>query len=77
MFYTPSLRVTDQIERAFTYKAPRVGQEDRVEEIRNRARDFANALVQMTPESREQSLALTKLEEVVMFAEAAIGRNEG
>jgi hypothetical protein len=30
----------------------------------------------MTPVSREQSLALTHLEEVVMFANAAIARNE-
>ena len=37
---------------------------------------MAEEIVKHTPPSREQSLALTALEECVMWANAAIARNE-
>lgn len=40
------------------------------------ARDFALTIQANCPESREKSLAITKLEECVMWANAAIARNE-
>lgn len=76
MSYVGSDRVMAQIERTFTYHAPQGDQAGRYEAIRSRAREFAAFLATVTPESREQSLALTHLEEVVMFANAAIARNE-
>ena len=48
----------------------------RYEEIRKRAREFANYIASSCPPSRELSLAITKLEEVVMWANAAIARRE-
>ena len=36
----------------------------------------AHLIVTLTPKSREQSLALTKLEEAIMHANSAIARNE-
>ena len=76
MKYQPSERVANQLNKAFTYQPPKPDQVPRYEAIRELARGFAQQLVEMTPESREQSLALTHLEEVVMFANAAIARNE-
>jgi len=40
------------------------------------AKIFAQELCRFCPDSRERSLALTKLEEAVSWANAAIARNE-
>jgi hypothetical protein len=68
--------VNEQIEKAFTYHAPKEGQTGRYETIRSNAKVFAIAINELCPNSREKSLALTKLEEAVMWANAAIARNE-
>lgn len=65
-----------RIENDFRYHAPRDDQLARYQRIREVARALAHELVDLTPPSREQSLALTKLEEVVFWANAAIARNE-
>lgn len=74
--YTPSERVKNQIEKSFVYHPVKEGQQERYVKIRDTARDLAYVIVGNSPESREQSLALTKLEEAVMHANAAIARNE-
>lgn len=74
--YEPHPRVTEQIEQAFVYHPPKHDQVGRFHAIRQEALNFARLIAQTTPESREQSLALTKLEEAVMFANAAIARHE-
>jgi hypothetical protein len=38
---------------------------------------IGEALAQWLPESREKSLALTKLEEASMWAKASVARNQG
>lgn len=76
MSYNPSDRVLDHIERVFTYSPPAGDQPARYVAIREAARELARMIVRLTPESREQSLALTRLEEAVMFANASIARNE-
>jgi len=65
-----------QIEAAFTYHAPKPGQPEKYQEIRAKAKDLAHLIDGHCPPSRELSLALTKLEEAVMWANAAIARNE-
>jgi hypothetical protein len=65
-----------RIENNFTYHAPKPGQPQRYEVIRNEAKELAMLIAEETPVSREQSLALTKPEEVVFWANAAIARNE-
>ncbi len=67
---------TNEIENNFTYHAPKEGQPEQYEEIRNKAKDFAYLLRSNCPESRELSLAFTKLEESVFWANASIARNE-
>ena len=66
----------EQIQKAFTYHAPKGDQPKRYQEIRATAAAFAMYLVEVCPDSRELSLALTKLEEAVMWANASIARNE-
>ncbi len=64
----------DQIIRAFTYHAPTSNQVELYRGIREGAADLALALDVMLVDSREKSLALTKLEEVVMWANASVAR---
>lgn len=67
---------TDLMSR-FTYHPPfSEGQTKRYEMIREVARNYALLLNDSCPESREKSLAITHLEEVVFWANAAIARHE-
>lgn len=74
--YTPKDEVLKRIENNFTYHAPQADQPERYTLIRDTARNLALLLAQTCPESRELSLALTALEEAVMWANASIARNE-
>lgn len=65
------------IDNRFTYHAPRGTRPAHYEEIRELARNFAHRLNELCPESREKSLAITHLEEAVMWANASIARNDG
>jgi len=65
-----------EIEKRFTYHAPKGNQPAKYEGIRQQAKVFAELLDGLCPESREKSLAFTSLEEAVMWANAAIARNE-
>ena len=67
--------LSDLVNR-FTYHAPKEGQPKRYEDLRDYALGFAKHIVNQTPSSREQSLALTHLEEAVFWANAAIARHE-
>ena len=64
------------IEKNFTYHAPKVGQPERYDIIRNKAKELAYVIANSCIDSREKSLAFTKLEEAVMWANASIARNE-
>lgn len=66
----------EQIENNFSYHVPFGSQQERYELLRAKAKELATMINDMTPASREQSLAFTKLEEAVMWANAAIARNE-
>lgn len=67
---------TEKIDNTFTYHAPFGTQQLRYENIRNSAKALAFCIAQYCPDSREKSLAMTKLEEAVMWANASIARNE-
>lgn len=72
-------RTNEEIETLlnnFTYHAPLEGQPERYQEIREEAKGLADLLLQQCPPSRERSLAMTKLEEAVFWANASIARNE-
>lgn len=66
----------EELESRFTYHAPKEGQPERHERIRYKAKMLAAYINEKCPDSREKSLALTKIEEAVMWANASIARNE-
>jgi len=45
--------------------------------IRSNCRYLADVFNELCPEGREKALAFTKLEEAMMWANAAIARNQG
>lgn len=64
------------LDNRFTYHAPSGTQPERYVALRAKAKELAELIVKLTPYSREQATALTKLEECSMWANAAIARNE-
>lgn len=68
--------INPELEKRFTYHAPKLDQPERYELIRKYAKEFAYAIDLMCPDSREKSLALTNLEQASMWANASIARNE-
>lgn len=64
------------IDNNFTYHAPKGDQQMRYQSIREIAKGLAMFINDHCPDSREKSLAMTKLEECVMWANASIARNE-
>jgi hypothetical protein len=60
----------------FTYHAPKGDQATRYEYLRDCAHNLAGIINEKCPDSREKSLAITHLEDAVMWANASIARNE-
>lgn len=69
-------KLAEDLQTRFTYHAPKASQPERYQVIRDNALDLAQIMVIHCPESRELSLAITKLEEAVMWANSAIARRE-
>lgn len=67
--------MNQQIENNFSYHAPQPGHPEIYQEIREKAKDLAYLIDELAPNSREKSLAMTKLEEAVFWDNAAIARN--
>jgi len=64
------------IDKDFNYHPPKADQVPRYNEIRDTAKGLALVIMVLCPPSRERSLALTALEEAVMWSNAAIARYE-
>lgn len=62
------------IEKRFTYHKPKENDAFKLVIIREDAKYFADIINSYVPEGREKSLAITKLEEAVMWANAGIAR---
>jgi len=68
----------NDITNRFTYHPPKgSAQVEDYSKIRQGAKAFAEYINANVPESREKSLAITHLEEVVFWANAAIAREDG
>ena len=65
---------SEELDTRFTYHAPKEGQPEQYQKLRNHAKELAFIIWAEVPDSREQSLALTKLEEAIMWANAGIAR---
>jgi hypothetical protein len=69
--------VRESLDLRFDHHAPsdpRVAESHGV--VRNECKHLAIIVAQLCPEGREKALALTKIEEAMMFANAAIARNQ-
>ena len=66
----------NQIEKAFTYYPPKPGQPEIYTQLRAATKELALLADGFCPNGREKSLAMTKLEKFVMWANAAIARGE-
>lgn len=64
------------VNNIFTYHRPFGNQPERYEKLRNKAKELATMIMESCPESREKSLALTNLQQTIMWANASIAINE-
>lgn len=69
------MKLTD-LDNRFVHHPPKGDQAVRYGHIRQEARELAAFIDVSCPDSREKSLAITHLEEAIMWANAAIARNE-
>ena len=67
--------MNNQIENNFMCHSLKDGQAEKYEEIRRKGKELAYLIDGICPNSREKSLAMTKLEESGMWANASIARN--
>lgn len=67
--------MNNQIENNFMYHSPKEGQTEKYEAIREKAKELAYLIEEACPNSREKSLAIAKLEECSMWANASVARN--
>lgn len=66
----------DRLNNTYTYHAPvNEGQVGKYQQLRTYGKFLATEIMEQCPPSREKSLALTKVEEAVMWANAAIARH--
>lgn len=72
----PSQTFSFDPERSFTHHPPKGDQIERYKVIRNKAKEMGNLLIATCPVSRELFESIKSLEECVMWANAAIARNE-
>jgi hypothetical protein len=70
------IKMNQQFENNFKYHPATGDKGQRHEDIRNTLKNAAYFIEKHCPNSRERSLAITKLEEAMMWANAAIARNE-
>lgn len=65
-----------EIEHNFQYHAPKPGQPEKYTQLREKYKELALLVLELTPYSHEQSLAITELEYSCMMANASIARHE-
>lgn len=76
MKYPVTPNMSERLENSFTYHSPKDDQPARYVMLRDNAKALAIDIVANTPGGREQSLALTHLEECIMWANKAIACGE-
>ncbi|MEQ6049495.1 hypothetical protein U2I53_10655 [Lysinibacillus capsici] len=67
--------MNQQFENNFMYHFPKEGQPQKYEAVREKMKELAYLIDDLCPKSREKSLAITKIEEAMMWANASIARN--
>jgi len=64
-----------QLENSFKYHSPKEGQPEMYTKLREKAKELAYLIDELCPNGREKSIAITKLEESGMWANASIARS--
>lgn len=67
----------DRLEWDFDYHVSNAEKVGRRDQVCTKAKHLASWINERVPDSREKSLAITKLEEAMFWANAAIARNPG
>ena len=65
-----------EIDNIFKYHSPKEDQPQRYEGLRSVGRQLAFLIEDSCPDSREKSVAITKVQEAIMWANASIAINE-
>ena len=65
-----------EMDNKHTYHPPTEEQVERYQRLRQAAREYEELIRELTPPSREQSVAITHLETTTFWANASIARNE-
>lgn len=73
--FAPRSITEDEIEHRFSYHKPNQLKVERHEHFREACKMLAMEIKDMVPAGREQSLAITHLEDVMMWGNAGIARN--
>ncbi|MBM7108377.1 Acb2/Tad1 domain-containing protein [Brevibacillus laterosporus] len=68
--------MNQQIENTFMYHSPKEGQPEKYTALRKKAKQLAYLIEELCPNSREKSLAMTNLEQSIMWANASVARND-
>lgn len=64
------------LENWFTYHAPKGDQVERYQKLRDKGKELALLICQLTPPSADQTAAVRKVREAIMTANMAIACNE-
>lgn len=64
------------LDEVYRYHSPTDEQQQRYRRLRQAGKTFAEIGTELTPQSREQSVALTNVQQAVMWFNAAIAINE-
>lgn len=64
------------LENIFTYHAPKGDQTERYIKLREKAREYAELVVELCPESPDRTRAINMIADSNMLANASIARNE-
>jgi hypothetical protein len=65
-----------ELNKRFDYHKPDERKTEYHENVRSACKALAERLTSILPDGREKSLAITKLEEVMFWANAALARND-
>jgi len=65
-----------RFDKTFTYHSPNDTQIPRYQKLREKAKELSYLIGQLCPDSREKSLALTDVEQAVMWANKSIALEE-
>lgn len=66
----------EELKNTYTYHSPKTDQIGRYQELREEALKLAVRIEQLVPPGRPKSVAQTKLEEVIMWANKGIACGE-